>query len=421
MTIPDLRLWQRELNQELKDILAYWQRYAPDPTNGGFYGAVGYDNQPKPNAAKGVVLNSRILWTFSAAALHTQHDDQYLPTAKRAFDYLDTHFRDRQHGGVYWMVDAKGQVGPVRRSDDPGTDDSKQLYGQAFAVYGLSEYYRATRHKPALEFAQEIYRAMVKHAYDPKLGGYTEAFARDWTEAKAYAIARKENGESKTMNTHLHILEAFVSLLRVWPVAELKTQVRGLINNFLTHIIDSKTHRLVLFQGNNWEPRRTGISYGHDIEASWLLLEAAEVLHEADLIAKVRKESVLMARATLSGLDPDGGMNYEYEGPDQNLPKQNPANGHWNRERSWWVMAEAMVGYLNAYQLTKDKAYLTHAANSWDFTKKHLLDTKNGEWFLGVTETGKVLGTEKISPWKCPYHNGRACIEAMERIGKLID
>ncbi len=416
MTIPDLRLWQRELNQELKDILAYWQRYAPDQTNGGFYGAVGYDNQPKPNAAKGVVLNSRILWTFSAAALHTQHDDQYLPTAKRAFEYLDTHFRDRQHGGVFWMVDAKGQSGRSTASDD-----SKQLYGQAFAVYGLSEYYRATHHKPALDFAQEIFRAMVKHAYDPKLGGFTEAFSRDWTEAKSYVIARKENSESKTMNTHLHILEAFVSLLRVWPDRDLKTQVRGLINDFLNHIIDPKTHRLVLFQGNNWEPRRTGISYGHDIEASWLLLEAAEVLHEADLLSKVRKESVLMARATLSGLDPDGGMYYDYEGPDQNLPKLNPANGHWNRERSWWVMAEAIVGYLNAYQLTKDKTFLTHAANSWDFTKKHLLDTKNGEWFQGVDATGKVLGNDKISAWKCPYHNGRACIEAMERIGKLID
>lgn len=414
MTIPDLRLWQRELNQELKDILSYWQRYAPDQTNGGFYGAVGYDNVPKPNAAKGVVLNSRILWTFSAAARHTQHDDEYLPTAKRAFDYLDTYFRDRQHGGVYWMVDAKGTV----------TDDSKQLYGQAFAVYGLSEYYRATQHKPALEFAQEIFQAMVKHAYDrdpARHGGFIEAFARDWTEAKSYAIARKDNGESKTMNTHLHILEAFVSLLRVWPSDEVKKQVRGLINNFLGQLIDSKTHRMVLFQGINWEPRRTGISYGHDIEASWLLLEAAEVLHEADLLAKVRKESVLMARAALSGVDPDGGMNYEYEGPDQNLPKQNPATGHWNRERSWWVMAEAMVGFLNAYQLTKDKAYLEKSAASWEYIKKHLLDTKNGEWYLGVDATGKVLGKEKISPWKCPYHNGRACIETMERIGHLVD
>ncbi|HEY0107985.1 MAG TPA: AGE family epimerase/isomerase, partial [Fibrella sp.] len=271
MTIPDLRLWQRELSQELKDILAYWQRYAPDPINGGFYGTVGYDNVPKPDAAKGVVLNSRILWTFSAAARHTQHTDEYLPVAKRAFDYLSTYFRDPQYGGVYWMVDAKGKP----------TDDSKQLYGQAFALYGLSEYYHATRHKPALEFAQSIYRDMVRHAYDPAKGGFIEAFARDWTEAKAYAIARKDNGESKTMNTHLHILEAFASLLRVWPDAGLKKQVAGLIRNFLDHIIDTNTHRMVLFQGTNWEPRRTGISYGHDIEASWLLLEAAEVLHEA--------------------------------------------------------------------------------------------------------------------------------------------
>jgi cellobiose epimerase len=413
MTAPDLRHWQRELDLELKDILAYWQRHAPDP-NGGFYGTVGYDNQPQPNSAKGVVLNSRILWTFSAAARHTQHHDQYLPLAKRAFEYLNTYFRDQQHKGVFWMLDAKGSP----------ADDSKQLYGQAFAVYGLSEYYRVSRHKPALEFAQEVYRAMVEHAFDrdpARHGGFTEAFARDWSEAKSYAIARKDNGESKTMNTHLHILEAFVNLLRVWPDPQLKTQVRGLIRNFLEQIIDPKTHRMILFQGANWEPRRTGISYGHDIEASWLLLEAAEVLHEADLITRVRKESVLMARATLSGVDPDGGMNYEYEGPDEAKPLQDRANGHWNRERSWWVMAEAMVGFMNAYQLTKEKPFLEESARSWEYTKKHLLDHKRGEWFQGVDETGKVRGNTKISPWKCPYHNGRACIEMSERISKLLD
>lgn len=416
MTLPDLRLWQRELSQELKDILAYWQRYAPDPVNGGFYGTVGYDNVPRSNDAKGIVLNSRILWTFSAAARHTQHTDDYLPVAKRAFDYLSTYFRDPEYGGVYWLVDAKGQ--PGRES---AADASKQLYGQAFAVYGLSEYYHATQHKPALAFAQAIYEAMVKHAYDPVKGGFTEAFARDWTEAQSYAIARKDNGESKTMNTHLHILEAFVSLLRVWTDPGLKSQVRGLIQLFLDHIIDPKTNRMVLFQGANWEPRRTGISYGHDIEASWLLLEAAEVLRETDLLKKVRQKSVLMARAALSGLDADGGMNYEYEGPDEQKPTQNRAAGHWNRERSWWVMAEAMVGFMNAYQLTKEPLFLDKSAASWTYIKNHLLDTTNGEWFSGVDQAGKVLGNTKISAWKCPYHNGRACMETMERIGKLID
>lgn len=416
MTAPDLRLWQRELNQELKDILAYWERHAPDPTRGGFYGAVDYTNVAQPDAAKGVVLNARILWTFSAAARHTQHDD-YLPTARRAFDYLSAHFRDPQHGGVYWLVDAKGQP----------ADDSKQLYGQAFALYGLSEYYRATRHEPALTFAKDIYQAMVAHAYDRAEGGYVEAFARNWTEAKAFAIARKENGERKTMNTHLHILEAFVNLLRVWPDRELTQQVRGLLDVFLTRIIDAKTHRMVLFQGQHWEPRRTGISYGHDIEASWLLYEAAEVLRQPDTLTKVRATAIAMARAALSGVDADGGMNYEYEGPDEKLPQQRrdgsgqPNAARWNRERSWWVMAEAMVGFLNAYQLTKDARFLQQSFASWAFIKAHLLDTKGGEWFSGVDPAGKVLGNLKISAWKCPYHNSRACIETMERIGKLVD
>jgi cellobiose epimerase len=406
----DLRLWQRELAQELKDILAYWQRHAPDSVNGGFYGVVGYDNVPKPEAAKGVVLNARILWTFSAAARHTQHAE-YLPTARRAFEYLQMYFRDPQHGGVYWMLHPDGQP----------SDDSKQLYGQAFALYGLSEYYRATNHQPALSFAQDIYRAIVSHAYDAEKQGFTEAYARDWSEAKSYAIARKDNAEHKTMNTHLHILEAFVNLLRVWPDPGLRQQVRGLIEVFLTRIIDTRTHRMVLFQGRDWEPRRTGISYGHDIEASWLLYEAAEVLHEADLLKRVRAESIQMARAALSGLDADGGMNYEYEGPDEALPQQRRDAGHWNRERSWWVMAEAMVGFLNAYQLTKEAVFLTKSADCWRFIKQHLLDTKNGEWYSGVDASGKVLGNVKISAWKCPYHNGRACIETIERLGHLLD
>lgn len=397
MLSPDLKILQRELNQELKDILAYWEKHAPDPVNGGFYGQVGYDNVPKSEAAKGVVLNSRILWTFAAAARHTQHHDQYLPIAERAFNYLNDYFRDRQFGGVYWSVDYKGQ--PL--------DTSKQLYGNAFAVYGLSEYYRATKRKPALDYAVEVYNAMVKNAYDPKRGGFYEGFARDWSATAPYAIARKDNGESKTMNTHLHILEAFTCLLRVWPDPGLKKQVRGLIDNFLNHIIDRKTYRMILFQGDNWETRRTAISYGHDIEASWLLLESAEVLGDEKLIKTIKDVCIKMARAASTGLDPDGGMNYEYE----------PETGHRNRERSWWVMAEAMVGFMNAYQLTKEQQFLDKSVQSWEFTKTYLLDRKNGEWYSGVDENHKVLGNTKISMWKCPYHNGRACMEMIDRIG----
>jgi len=392
----DLRTTRQELTQELKDILAYWQKYAPDPVNGGFYGQVDYQNVPKKDAAKGIVLNSRILWTFSAAARHTQHDE-YLSYAERAYTYLEQFFRDKQYGGVYWLVDYKGQpLLPI-----------KQQYGEAFTIYGLSEYYRATKHQPALDFAKEIYGLMVKHAFDAKRGGFYESLTQDWKGmADDYVISKKENKETKTMNTHLHILEAFTNLYRAWPDKGLNGQIRGLLDVFLNHIIDPKTYRMNLFMDDDWKVRRTAISYGHDIEASWLLVESAEALHDEALIKKIKDVSVKMARAASTGLDTDGGMNYEKE-PD----------GHLNRERSWWVEAEAMVGFFNAYQLTKEKQFLDKSLQTWAFIKKYILDTKNGEWYSGVDGDHKILGNQKISQWKCSYHNSRSCMEMIDRIG----
>ena len=396
----DLAQLRAELRQEHKDILAYWQRYAPDTEHGGFYGRVNYQNQPDAKADKGIVLNARILWTFSAALRHTHHEE-YRPTADRAFQYIRQYFIDPQYGGVYWSVDATGQPKyPL-----------KHLYGQAFALYGLSEYALATRSAPALALAKEQFGQMVKHAYGPKKGGFVEALARDWSPATDYIISKYDNGEIKTMNTHLHLLEAFTSLYRVWPDKSVADQMRGMLRMFLDHIVDPKTYRMNLFMDMDWNIRRTAISYGHDIEASWLLPEAADALAaknsgDKPLQKTVRDVGVKMARAAVDGFDPsDGGMNYELE-----------PNGHLNRERSWWVLAEAMVGFMNAYQLTKDKAFLDKSVSSWEFTKKYLLDLKNGEWFTGVTADHKVLGNDKISMWKCSYHNSRACLEMLERL-----
>ena len=399
----DLNQLRAELRQEHKDILAYWQRYAPDPVNGGFYGRVDYQNHPDPNAEKGIVLNGRILWTFSAALLHTQHDD-YRATANRAFAAIQQHFVDPQYGGVFWSITPNGQP----------KQDVKQLYGQAFALYGLSEYVRATHSAPALILAKELFGLMVKHAYDASKGGFIEARARDWSPASDYILSRRDNQETKTMNTHLHILEAFTSLYRVWPDATVAQQMRGMLDVFLKHIVDSRTYRMNLFMDDNWLVRRTAISYGHDIEASWLLPEAADLLASKNpgdkpLQKTVRTLAINMARAASTGLAPDGGMNYEYD----------TATGHLNQERSWWVMAEAMVGFMNAYQLTHEKPFLDKSVQCWEFIKKYLLDTKNGEWYWGVDEKHKVMGNDKISMWKCSYHNSRSCLEMLERLDHL--
>ncbi|HLL96812.1 MAG TPA: AGE family epimerase/isomerase [Spirosoma sp.] len=399
----DLNQFRAELRQEHKDILAYWQRYAPDPKNGGFYGRVDYQNRPDPNADKGIVLNSRILWTFSAGLHHTQHED-YRATADQAFAAIQQHFIDPQYGGVFWSVSPTGQP----------KQTVKQLYGQAFALYGLSEYARVTHSAPALARAKELFKLMVAHAYDPSKGGFLEARARDWSPASDYILSKRDNQEVKTMNTHLHILEAFTNLYRVWPDATVAQQMRGMLAVFLKHIVDPKTYRMNLFMDENWRVRKTAVSYGHDIEASWLLPEAADLLAKVNpkdkpLQKTVRTVSINMARAASTGLDTDGGMNYEYD----------TVTKHLNRERSWWVMAEAMVGFLNAYQLTHEKTFLDKSMQSWTFIKKHLLDTKNGEWFSGVDETYKVLGNDKISMWKCPYHNSRACLEMLDRLEHL--
>lgn len=399
----DFSRLRAELRQEHKDILAYWQRHAPDPVNGGFYGRVDYQNRPDPDADKGIVLNSRILWTFSAALIHTQHDD-YRPIADQAFQYIRQHFVDPQYGGVYWSVTAKGQP----------KQPIKQLYGQAFTLYGLSEYARATGSAPALALAKEIFQTMVRHAHDPKKGGFREAFARDWSATTDYILSKSDRQETKTMNTHLHILESFTALYRVWPDKTVADQMRGMLTVFTNHIVDPRTYRMNLFMDDNWQVRRTAVSYGHDIEASWLLPEAADVLaarNPADkpLQKQIRTLGINMARAAADGYAADGGMNYEYE----------PDTRHLNQERSWWVMAEAMVGFLNAYQLTSEKPFLDKSIASWEFTKKYLLDTKNGEWFMGVDANHKVLGNDKISMWKCPYHNSRACLEMLDRLEHL--
>ena len=401
----DLNQLRAELRQEHKDILAYWQRYAPDAEHGGFYGRVNYQNQPDAKADKGIVLNARILWSFSAALRQTHHEE-YRPIADRAFQYIRQYFVDPQYGGVYWSVDAAGQPKyPL-----------KHLYGQAFALYGLSEYVHATHSAPALALAKEQFGNMVKHAYDrdggpAQKGGFVEALAQDWSPATDYIISKYDNQEIKTMNTHLHLLEAFTSLYRVWPDKSVAEQMRGMLRMFLEHIVDPKTYRMNMFMDMDWNIRRTAISYGHDIEASWLLPEAADVLAAKNPGDKALQKTVRdlggdMARAASTGFDPtDGGMNYELD-PD----------GHLNKERSWWVLAEAMVGFMNAYQVTHEQAFLNKSVSSWEFIKKYLLDLKNGEWFLGVTGDHTVLGNEKISMWKCPYHNSRSCLETLERL-----
>ena len=396
-----LKQYGREMRQELEDILAYWMNYAIDNENGGFIGKIDHENKIYAGAPKGSVLNSRILWTFSAAYNLTKKK-RYLAVAERSFQYFTEYFIDKAFGGVYWTVDYKGQ--PL--------DTKKQVYALAFAVYGLSEFYRASKNIKALQAAIDIYNVIVKHSCDKKNGGYIEALTREWKEISDLRLSAKDANEKKSMNTHLHVLEAFVNLHRVSPTEVLKTQLQELIQVFDEHIISKETNHLVLFFDDEWNERSKIVSYGHDIEAVWLVQEAAEAVGDQILLGKTKERLLSLAKAATEGLDEDGGLWYEY----------NPEQYRLIKQKHSWPQAEAMIGFFNTWQNTGDEIFLKQSLKSWEFVKKYMHDKKCGEWYWGVYEDYSPMNKEdKAGIWKCPYHNSRACIEIINRINSIID
>lgn len=391
-----LPILQAELIAELDNIIAYWQKYTPDETHGGFLGQIDNDNNATPDAPKGSVLNARILWSFSAA-YNLQPNDAALQMAHRAYEYICRYFIDPEFGGVYWSVDYRGEK----------LDTKKQVYASAFTIYALSEYYKASGLKEARDLAISLYHLLVDKSYDAGKTGYMEAFTRDWQAIGDLRLSAKDANEKKTMNTHLHVLEAYTNLYRIWPDKKLRIQIQTLIGNFFDHFIDPETNHLVLFFDEDWNRKSDIISYGHDIEATWLLLEAAEVIDDIEWEDDIEEMCIQIADATINGLDTDGGLWYEYE----------PTEDHMVKEKHWWVQAEAMVGFFNAWQISRDQKYLDIVVKNWAFVKDKILDHQNGEWFWGIKADGSIMpGEDKVGLWKCPYHNSRACIELIKRV-----
>lgn len=396
---------QRAEAELRQNILPFWINHTVDRERGGFYGEITNDLVIRKDAPRGALLTSRILWTYSAAYRRYQNP-AYLTMADWAFEDLIQRFWDETYGGLFWMV---GVDGTLLR---PG----KQIYGQAFGIYALAEYYAATGREEPLQRAQAIFQAMEEHSYDPVHRGYYEAFARDWGAVADMRLSAVDLNEMKSMNTHLHVMEAFTNLLRVWPDALLRTRQAELIDVMMTHIVNPETAQMTLFFSEAWEARSHDVSYGHDIEASWLLVESTEVLGDPALDARAKELSVRMARAVYEqGLDPDGGIVYE-RGPE----------GLTDSTKQWWPQAEAAVGFLNAYQLSGSAPFLEAALGSWAFIETHLVDREYGEWLRYVERDltrpqGSGENNAKVSFWKCPYHNGRACMELTERLHKLTE
>ncbi len=385
---------KQEIVQDLKgNILHFWATRSYDPA-GGFYGTLNFDGTPRANASKGGILNARIMWTFSAA-YRMFKDELYLTLANRAQRYFLDHFIDKEYGGSFYTVTATGE--PLAMHKD--------TYQNVFAIYGLSEHYRATGDKESLDAAIAIYRKMVEHTYDPVHGGFIGCvecrgiqFTREWE--------KMEVEYPKTMNTNLHVLEALTNLYRVWKDEGLKKQLRELIEVMTKKMINHQTWHQYLFLTMDWQSQRDIDSYGHDIEFSWLLVEAAEVLGDEAILKETERIAVNMAAVQLKeGINDKGAMMNDREGE------------HLNANLSWWVQSETVVGFLNAWHISGDKKFLDAAVRTWEWIKTNMIDREYGEWFGGVNAEGEPRRTGvKADQWRCPYHNSRMGFEVMTRI-----
>ena len=384
------------------NILRFWQERMVDYRQGGFYGRIDGYNVLHPDAEKGAVLNARILWTFAAAA-RVLDNTPYRILAARAYDYLMQRFMDREQGGVYWSLNADGT--PL--------DTKKQTYAIAFAIYGLAEYVRLTNNQEALNAAIRLFEDLEAHAYkwdNEKISkcknGYVEALTRDWQPIADMRLSEKDENGVFTMNTHLHVLEAYTNLYRVLKNVQrddvqgtkerITKQLRTLIDIFANRIFDPATGHLMLFFDEKWQPSNTHTSPGHDIEAAWLLHEALEVLGDEELLNQTLPVIHSLAQAA-----------------EENIMD----------EKEWWCYAEAVVGYIDQWKLYQDEKpiesniNLELAETAFHYIQTHLMDRENGEWFWTILPDGTPDRThDKAGFWKCPYHNSRMCIEIIERL-----
>lgn len=379
-----------------KNILRFWLDKMVDQEHGGFYGRIDGHEHLHADAEKGAILNARILWAFSAA-YRVLGDKTYLEAASRAKHYIIDYFIDPEYGGVYWSLDCNGK--PL--------DTKKQFYAIGFAIYGMSEYARATGDAEALKVAIDLYLCIEEHALDHEYNGYIEAMTRDWQPIADMRLSELDANYPKSQNTHLHIIEPYTNLYRVWKSDELKASLHNLIDIFTDRILNPETHHLDLFFDMDWKRGAGALeSYGHDIECSWLIHEAALVLGDAEVLKKVEPIVEMVAKASEKGLNADGSMVHE----------ANLDTGYVDSDLHWWVQAEAVVGFFNIYQYFGDESALQKAQHCWTYIKENLIDNENGEWHWSRRKDGTLnLDDDKAGFWKCPYHNSRMCLEIIER------
>ena len=386
--------FKAEVTDDLvNNLLPWWMDNVLNDTD--YWGEVAYDGTPNPEGEKGGIVSARLIWTFSGA-YRVLGDEKYKEAADKLADYFIKHFMDEEFGGVFYTLKADGEPSQVMKS----------TYSNAFAIYGLAEHYRATGNQASLDAAKAIFQAFEDHIYDAEKGGYIESHTRDWQRPE---LRPGRPMMTKTMNTHIHIMEAFTNLYRVWPDETLRARLIELVNILQTHLYNSDTHHLILYCDDDWNHFNDADSYGHDIETSWLLTETAEILGDEALLESIKKQAIDMCSTTLKeGLRPDNAMMNDKRGD------------HYVAYSSWWCQSETMVGCINAWQITGDFSYVEQAIKTWGFVKEFHIDKENGGWWLNLNDDNTPkLDEFKASMWNCPYHNSRAAYEIIERLALM--
>ena len=413
-SLTELELYINKFSLELSDILSWWKDHAVEKKGGGFHGAADLAGRPVLEANRSCVLNTRILWTFSAAAKFPGHS-AYTDLADRAFQVVAQRFADQEFGGFYMELTPDNHV----------ANDIKHTYVQAFALYSLCKYHELKPSPSLMETIQNTFHLLEEKTRDTQHLGYIEAFTREWKPLEENRMA--DNNEPRSMNTHLHLLEAYAALYKIWKDELVKRRLTGLLDIFLHKIIRDNGHLGIFFDEdfNETASSKEICSFGHDIEASWLLLEAAEILGDGIRTAKMKSISVKMVDAVArEGVDKDGGLFLESV----------RSGSHLRTNKHWWLQAENLVGFMNAYEITGNDKYWETVKLSWDFIDRYVIDHQRGEWYTKVSRLGVPFLTEpeddpspyyrndrKIDPWKCPYHNGRSMMELVKRIERILN
>ncbi|WP_341478829.1 AGE family epimerase/isomerase [Clostridium thermarum] len=387
-------LYKETKDELLKHIMPFWNKLK-DPL-GGFYGYMDYNLSVDKEAIKGVILNSRILWFYSNVYL-TCKNDEALAYAKHAYEFLKNYCVDKEMGGVYWSLNYDGTP----------FDDMKHTYNIAFAIYGLASFYDATKDEEVLGLAYELFEVIETKCRDEY--GYTEAFDRKWNLIDNEQLSEDGYHADKTMNTLLHIIEAYTELYRVDENERVREKLKEAVLTCKNKVYNADTKILGVFFNTNMNSIADIYSYGHDIEASWLIDRACEVLADDELIKEIEPMTAEIVDMVLKTAYDKGAMNNQY------------CRGIIDKNRVWWVQAESVVGFLNAYEKTGNEEYLQVAINIWNYIKKYLIDKREGsEWFwLLDYNNNPVVGKPIVEPWKCPYHNGRMCMEVIKRYEKF--